>query len=453
MARTARSARAAALAAASVLVVFACPAQAGDRSLVGSISQQFLGDSNVQLRRGDGASFGSITSLGLRYADERATSTFSLSGSASFSAFTGRDNDNISGLFPSIDGGYVVRRSTRTLGFTFGARVQPVDFFQNTNITVPGAPPPPGEEDPDEETPDAERNIRTDAFRIRGNAGITYDQQVNSRESVSASLFGSFIDFTESDDELVPSQTLGFTAGWNRTFTSKVSGGFNSTVRYFQADDVDDRRSVSIDLVPGLSWQRTPNEGYSFSLGPAFTYTEREVPLLGGGVRNEREETLSARGSASMTFTGDVSTFSAGVTQAVEPTDEGVVANRTSVRLAWNRRLSSTSSLNLNGGATFRTALSGDTGPDSDIDRVFGRVQAGYQRSINTVSSANAFTFYQVNDDDNIDRGTVGLGASYSYRLTEAVNANLGYTYRLEDSRESSHRVFLTLSRGFTLIP
>ncbi|MEM1313542.1 MAG: hypothetical protein AAGI51_03240 [Pseudomonadota bacterium] len=451
MPRPGRPARAAALAAA--FAASAGPAWPGDRSLTGSISQQFIADSNVQLREGDGSSLGSITSVGLRYADERATSTLSLSGSASYSAFTGRENDNISGLFPTIDGGYVVRRPTRTFGFNFGARVQPVDFFQNTNIIVPGEPPDPDADDPDPEVPDAERNIETEALRIRGNAGFTYNQQVNSRDSISASLFASFIDFTESDDELVPSQTLGYSTGWNRVFTSKVSGGLNASVRYFQSDDVDDRRTISIDLVPGLSWQRTPNESYSFSLGPAFNITERRIPLLGGGVREEQEETISARGSAGITYTGDVSTFSASLSQEVDPTDEGVVANRTTLRAAWNRRLSATSSLNLAANGTFRTALSGDTDPDDDIDRVFGRVQGGYQRSINTFSSANAFTFYQIDDDSDVDRGTVGVGANYSYRLTEAVSANLGYTYRLEDSRESSHRVFLTLSRGFTLIP
>jgi hypothetical protein len=48
----------------------------------------------------------------------------------------------------------------------------------------------------------------------------------------------------------------------------------------------------------------------------------------------------------------------------------------------------------------------------------------------------------------------VGAGAGWSYRIAPRTNANIGYNLRYQtDDEIFSHRVGLTLSHGFTLLP
>lgn len=225
----------------------AAPAAAGDLRVTGSVSQTFLADTNTQLELGDDSSLGSLTRLGLGLSSTTPTRTFQLSTGISYSAFTNQDNDNISGLFPSLNGSYSVRRPTQSLLVAFGLDVRPVDFLLNTGLQLdapvdPGpTPPPPGEGEGEVEgegegegegdpgggagEPGGEGAgegdgggltpvlVNRETLRVSARLGASYAYQVNTKESLSFSGNVSRTDFLDNDGSLTPSTNFDANAG------------------------------------------------------------------------------------------------------------------------------------------------------------------------------------------------------------------------------------------------
>jgi len=471
----ARRGLAAGLAAAGLL---AAPGSAGDRSITGSISQQFIADTNVQLEEGDEASLGSITTLSLAYVDRTPTSTFSLGTGLNFSAFTNDDqNDGISGLFPRLNGAYSVRRPTQTLSVNFSGSITPVDFLSRTDILLPGAPdfpdepgfPDPDDEDviDDEETPtepDPEaptpdpletttRTTRDDALRVSFGAGVSWSQTISSAESVNFGANASRLDFIDGDDSLVPNTAFGVNGGWNRRLAADATAGLTAGASLFFSDGVDNRQTYTLRIGPSASWQRTARETFSITLGPSFNHTSVDRQLAGGGTRSEEESSVSVAGNAGFSFAGDVDRINVGLSQSVLPDDDGEIVNTTSLTVGWGRRLSQAAQLNWTAGAVYRSDLFGGGGAVDD--RIDYRTSLGWSYRVNPRNSANLGVDASRDDDGAGDaRIVTGLRAGWSYVIAPRTNANLAYDLRYETDEEIfSHRVGLTLSHGFTLLP
>jgi len=481
--------RAVKLAAAMTLAAAATPAAAGDQSLRMNFSQRFIADSNVQLQQGDEFSFGSLSSLGISYANRRPTSALSLSTGFGYNFFSGEDNSNLDGLFPRLNGSYVVNRPNRSIRFNFGGSVQPVEFFTRTGLLLvpedPDTPDEPdptdangngvpdSEEDPDlgegdpddiddgsEDLPPAPTVITAtesnDALRISYNVGAGYSQRINTRETIAFNGNIGRLDFIGDDDgRFTPSTSLGAGASYGRTLTDKINAGGGVSASFFQAEDDSNRQSLSLSIGPSLTWRRTPVEVYRFSLGPAYTMTRFDQLTAGGRRRGVSEEAFSLRGSAGINYTTAGGSYSALLSQGVTPADEGVLVNQTTLNLSVNQRLSSTSSASAGLATTYRTALNGDQSSGFDDD-IFSIARLSYTRRINPRSSGSISTFAQVDDDGGPEEVVTGFSLGYNHRLTEKIAANLGYTFRLDRSGQedlTSHRVGLTFSRSFVVIP
>lgn len=471
------------------------PAAAGDQSLSMTLTERLFADSNVQLEEGDGFSFGALTSLGVSYGNRLPTSALSLSTGFSYNFFSNEANDNLDGLFPRLSGSYVVNRPSRSFRVNFSGSVTPVDFFTTTGILLvpeepddrtgnedddddPDEPDTPVDEDgdgiPDDQAGDDDdpddgsddggdapdpvvvaSTEQNEGLRVSLSTGVGYNERINSIESYSLSASASRVEFFNDNGEFTPSSTFGFGAGYNRQFTNKITGGGSLSGSYFQADDETNRQSISVSAGPSLSWRRTPIESYSFSLGPAYTVTTFDTQVAGGGRISEREESLSLRGSAGITYSPAGGSYTASITQGVTPADEGVLVNQTSLNLGVTQRVSATSTASAGLSSTFRTALQDSEAGDFEDD-VFSTARAGFSQTINRRSSGSVSTFAQIDDDGGFEEVTTGVSVGYSHRLTERVTANLSYTFRLERTQNedlTSHRVGLTFSRGFTIIP
>lgn len=131
------------------------------------------------------------------------------------------------------------------------------------------------------------------------------------------------------------------------------------------------------------------------------------------------------------------------------------MVNSTSLGGSWTRRASATSSLGVTARTGIRTALAGDTTSGFD-DVVFAGGGLRYSHRINPRNSANIGldTFFE--DDGAVQELTSGVTAGWSWQLTRNISANLAYSFRWRTSDvgdTDSHRVSLTFSRPFTLIP
>ena len=457
-----RRARAGVTLGLAALAVNAGPLVAGDRSLTMGLSQTFAGDSNAQLENGDTGGFFSQTNVSFNYADRRPTSIFTLGTSFNYNASTGSDNDNIDGLFPSFRSNYTVSRRTEQLSFSLSGSARPVDFTENVGFELPDAPDPDPDDpgDPDEPPLPEGRvndNRDRDAIRLFLQGGTNYTQTINSRDSFSLGASFTHLDYTDDDDDgddLTPSLTLNVNSSLDRRLSERTTTSWIAQGTYFDADNTEDRTTWSFTVRPAVTYEPTPNIRWAASLGPRFSVSYFDED---DGSR-ESESDWGLRGNLGFRYTKDVETFTAGLTQSVEPDDEGELVNVSSANVGYSRRLSATERFGLNGGATYRSSL--NSGGDSQFDdNLVVTTRANYAREINRRSSGDlrVGARWDQDDGDDEERTTLDFGAGYNYALTREVNARLGYTFRWRDEddedTQTSHRVFLTLSRGFTLLP
>ncbi|MFO7856477.1 MAG: hypothetical protein R6V44_14925 [Paracoccaceae bacterium] len=457
------------LAGLAVAGLVAAPGVAGDRSITGTISEQVIADSNVQLESGGDPSIGSITTLSLAYVDRMPSSTLSLGTGFNFAVFSEEQNDNISGLFPRLNGAYSVRRPTQSLSINFNGSVTPVDFLQNTGIILPGAPDAPEAPTVDDDDPDApddapdvdpvetvnDRIAERDALRVSLGAGASWSQTINSAESVNLGANFGLTEFIDGGPSLVPNTRFGVDAGWSRRVAADATAGVSTGASLFLSGGDENRRTFTVRLGPTASWDRTARERLSISIGPSFNHSTFDRQLAGGGTISETETDVSLSGNAAFSFAGDVDSLNVNLSQSVLPDDDGAIVNTTSLTVGWGRRLSQAARLNWTGGAVFRTDAFGGGGGGGFEDRLDYRTRLGWSYRVNPRHSGNLSLLASRDDDGaGAEEIVVGAGAGWSYALAPRTNANLGYDVRYETEDELvSHRVGLTLSHGFTLLP
>lgn len=471
------------LAAGAALSVV--PAGAGDQRITGRLSQTFLSDTNTQLEAGGETSLGSITRLGLNYSNRTPSAQLSLGTGFNYSAFTGRNDDNISGLYPNLNGSYSVSRPTRRLGFTFSASIRPVDFFANTGLDldiVDQDPFPEDEEpveDPDDPGDDADPDADPDAdgefeppdddvvdlpddtraaretLRVNLSIGASYSRQLTQSASQSFGLRLARRDFLEDAGTLVPSTNLSANTGFNQQLTARSSWGVSAGSSLFIAEGGAERRTVSVNVSPSFRYNETPDIRYSFSLGPRLSVTQFERTTAAGR-EQVSEVSPGISGNAGLSYTDGPSTFGLSLTQGVVPDDQGFAVNRTGLSARYGRRVSATDRLGARVGVSYRTALSGDDSSGFN-DTLSATTSANWSHRFNSRASGGLNANLRLLDDNAGQEATLGLGANLSYRLTRDVNASLGYNFRIQEDEGSgdftSHRVSLTLSRPFTLLP
>lgn len=477
-----RRRRRAVAATLTAVAVIAAPAQGGDRRITGSISQSVLGDTNVQLDRDSGGSLGSITRLGLSYSDRTPTAALSLGTAFSYSAFTGSDNDNISGLYPSLNGSYVVRRSTQSLGVSFNASWRPVDFFRNTALVLD--PLDPGDDDPvdpgdgddgedpgdggqdpidpgdpgdgiDDIPPDERGRARDEGERITFGAGINYNAQLTARDNLFAGFNATRVDYinTGAGANLIPYTRFSFNTGLRRTFRDRLNGGLVANASYYMEDGGRNREVFSFALTPTASYRRTPRESYTFTLGPSFNY--ETFDLAGGG--QDSNTSISLRGAIGATYAGDWATYAVNLSQSLQPASRGgELVNYTRLSFTSTRRLTQTSSLNGRLLVGYKQPLDDSSNTENRTDVL---ASLNFQQRVNTFNSYNLGIFFDFDGEDPTDEATVGLNAGWNYRIAQRTTARIGYTGRLRSETGGggddfgSHRIQLTLSHGFTLLP
>lgn len=456
-----------AVASAAGLAVTGGPSDAGDRSLTGSVSQTFLADTNLQIgstsnRSGadgdDDGAIGSRTRLGLSYQDKTQVSLFTFGGTIDYDAYSGQQNDNLTGLFPDLRAGFSTRTSLDTVSGSLTFSATPVDFYTlNFGGFDPGAPPTPidpTDPDPDPGIPNATADSE-EAIRLAYGASVSYNHEINSLNSARLSFAASRRDFINDSEStnLVPSNRVSSTMGFSHKVSSRLSGGVNMTTTALFAEGEEDRETYTFSLAPTMTYARTPAQIYSLSLGPQYTIMNEMQALPGGGRAPDTSYDFGLRGSAGLFYRSENATLNLSAVQQVASSDSGDSVNRTSVSGTYTLRLSGSSSVFSSLTAALETPIDGSNADETNSLRYGG----GYSYQVNSFSTYGLSLTASIEDDGVATESTVGGGLNYTYRVTEDASLRFAYDYRhaieSEQDERDSHRISMTLTKAFTLLP
>jgi hypothetical protein len=338
----------------------------------------------------------SNTSLGLTVETQTQTTLFSISPGVVLTV-ADRTDDSTFSANPSL-AARIVHTAPR-LSLTASASVVP-QFRSDRQFDAVFV------EDPDTD----ETRIATEARNVNpleivssGNLGAGY--QLTPRSSLNTSVFFRRIDYSGERGTLEPSSTIGASAGVTQSLDSRTDGSISVTGRRFMSDDEDEGDRNSFTLSVGASRQFSQRVNTGVDLGVTGVDDDDGIDVgFVGGIRGR--------------YRFSDATVSAGLRQAVEQNDDGVVESVTAANTGVDYRVNERSSLGLS---------------------------AGYSRSEPFSDASSGST------------DTLTLGARYSINLTSDWGMTFSYGLRAKsDDREDtdvSHRFLLRISRNFDFLP
>lgn len=382
---------------AALLIVAAASAEAADWSVNGFFSQRFEATSNNNLD-GEGGVLGAVADIGLAFRLSTPTTQWVLAPGLRGALYTGPGDDG------SLD----------DLGFRFNGSVAHRRPRSNTTASLSVIPDSTNFTDFD--SGGGTRNRNTTQITYSGNLGYTYD--VNTINSVSLSAFGRKRDFNDDAADLEPSLSFGGGATWRREIDPATSGSLGFTVTRFTADSEEDPESLSYEIRAGLDHQFSPRLTLGGSAGVALVDSERNRVRSSGTVR-EDDLSPSFVGDLTLSYAASPDTrYTFGLSQSIDQDTDGAVESRASVSAGVQHSINSRSRVGLTGRLGFNNPVFDDGG-------------------------------------DTSDRVTLSVQPTYTHALTSNWDASLGYALRIEDDSgvETSHQVFLQISRGLSLLP
>ena len=251
--------------------------------------------------------------------------------------------------------------------------------------------------------------VDVNADQITGAYNIGLDWRADQRTTVNFGTTGRIVDFSRSIGSLTPTRTFGVTGRVSRQVTATTNFSVNSGFRFTESDNAQNSSSQIVDLGVGITHDRTSRHKLGANAGVSAVFSDDNL--------GPSDTSFGFNGGATLDYTGKTVTGSVGVSQAVDASNTGEVSafSRFTGTLAYS--INNLQSVNFNAALTRRSDVDGG----GDVRHFFS------------------------------------AGPTFSYRLTQDASISLGYSFRLDDDEdadiETSHRVFLTLSRNFTLLP
>ena len=247
----------------------------------------------------------------------------------------------------------------------------------------------------------------TTQFTVRYDVELA--QRLDELNTLSIGSAGTAIDFDEDTPDLTPSRTVGIDAGWERVLTDTSTVTFEIGARQFDADDLINTRSQTLDLLFSLSHRRTSRHIFDASIGVTAVRSKAD------GV--ETDNTVDLTGGASLDYLFKNGTAGVDFTQSVEPSAAGELQSFSRLDADLSYDVNDQQRVNLFAAVSRRTPLGG---------------------------VGDTFDFYTIGADYEIDvADTVELALEYAFRGNNdsVVGAATG------------HRVLLSLEKSFDLIP
>jgi hypothetical protein len=385
-----------------------------ERRLTLSLSETLSANSNIGLDD-DGGAVGSTTRFGLNYLSIGPISSFRAGLNLGLNVFTGPGSDENNLDKPTVSGSLGWQRSvsrTTQVSLGFNGSFQPETFFGDSTYLL-------GDSDGDgiDDTVDVSAGDEKDAMRLSLAANAELSHTVNSLNSLSLSFSTSNVQYFDGGDGLTTYIRAGLNGGWNSQLSPTVSGGISTGVSAYFADSADDRTTYTWTVTGNGDWTVNRRMSVNASLGPNLSFSSSTIPSTG---ESDDYTTLSTRAQFGISYALTDTTWSAALSQNVQPTTEGSIANITAFNMQMRHQINDMSSVTLGSAISYYLPLSEQ-------------------------------------DEEDIDEPlNVTLRAAYNHALTRDVNATLGYVFRWKDEEDQSpvsHKVFLTLTKSFTFLP
>lgn len=420
----------------------------GDPLLSAAITQSFTADSNFGLDDPNpGTSYYADTRLLLGLVNETPTQTFALGLDTGLRALWEAEQD-FDFTFASP--------STATLDYGNEWSSGNADVFlnyrqldRNQTDTI---------DTNESETVEDLREVNNNATERRYNGGFSLELATQSRSSYQLNFAATRFDYSGGDpdtDDNTPRTTLDGDAQWLLVLNPILTGTLGVAYYHYDAENPQETRIQQGEVTAGVIY--TPSEVLELSFGAGYgTYKREQLEALGGGQFGNRQ-TLDDDGGyvldGGLEYEFEQATVNADLrltNAAPETRLSGTVRARYPLP---NGALT---------GRVFQRYGGGDTGEEI---RVTG-AGIGIEHEINRVSQLE----FDVNlarqedlDTTDPDFDRLNFTATYSYALTEAVSANVGYRYRKRDEksdaqnpdveRADSNAVFLEIGRAFSTRP
>ena len=275
--------------------------------------------------------------------------------------------------------------------------------------------------------------------RIDGNIGFLLG--TNDPSSYEFRLRGTSIDYSSVDEgvTVTPRDTLSGEVTWNLDVSPVLSTVVSARYDYSSTDDGLSTEVKTTSLDAGLAYERSEALRIRGGIGYADREREQDASFTNSTRTTESDSGPLVRGD--IRYNTENVTFLANAEYST-----AAPQNRLSGNLGAIYRLPRAQIA----GQVFQNYSNGAGGDD---ERITG-AGIGFTQEINTVSSIglNAAWAQQVDlegQDEDIKRTT--LTARYTHELTEAVTAQVGYSYRSrnQDGTADSNEVFLVIGRTF----
>lgn len=275
--------------------------------------------------------------------------------------------------------------------------------------------------------------------RFDGNIGFVLG--TNDPSSYEFRLRGTAVDYSDVEEgvDVTPRTSTTAEATWSLDVSPVLSTVVSATYDYDTSDDDLGTQVRTASFDAGLAYERSETFRIRGGIGYADREREQDVSFSNSTRTTERNTGPLLRADARYITTNVTFLVNAEYTTAAP--QNRLLGNLTAIYRLPRGQIA---------GQVFQNYSNGGGGDD---ERITG-AGIGVTRDINTVSSVglNAAWAEQVNLDgnsDDIKRTT--LTARYTHEITEAVTAQVGYSYRSRDQDGSadSNEVFLVLGRTF----
>lgn len=389
----------------ALAAITATSASAEDWTFGGRLVQRFQADSDRELNDsttnggGDdgGFVFESATRVEGDIAVENKRSRWTLESGIGVSFFAGEgasDADDFDHTLPRLALGYTRTGKTSLFEASGVFSIEETSFsqFEDTGIA-------------DQDTTET---------RIEGEA--RYTMQLTEANSASIGATGSSVKFSDTSTDLTPTDTVGVETAFTRRLSQRTSGSVLFNLGAFWADNEEETESRYAGLSGRVERNLTKNLDLSVRAGAAVVHTEELV-----GATREDDVVIGLDGEAQLVYRAKEFDSALSASRVLVPSSLGELQTRTSVRFSLGHDINSVSRFD------FSTAYS-------------------YLESASDLGD---------NGDDDA-RQTLSVSPSYRLGLAPDWGMRVGYNYRLsddDDEVESSHGVFLEVSRDFEIFP
>lgn len=275
--------------------------------------------------------------------------------------------------------------------------------------------------------------------RLDGNVGFTFG--TNDPSSYEFRLRGTSVDYTDVEEgvDVTPRTSTSAEATWNLDVTPVLSTVVSAGYDYETSDDDLDTQVRTASFDAGLAYERSETFRIRGGIGYADREQEQDASFTNPTRTTDRDTGPLVR--ADMRYVTSDVTFLANAVYTTAAPQNRLTGNLTAIYRLPRGQIA---------GQVFQNYSNGSGGDD---ERITG-AGVGLTRDINTVSSVgfNAAWAEQVNldgNEDDIKRTT--LTARYTREITEAVTAQMGYSYRSrdQDGTADSNEVFFVIGRSF----